>query len=89
MKLKQQIKLRHIGNEYMLVADNDNCADYTRVISLNETAAFLLENAQGSFDAESWAALLEQEYGVEHDVALRDAGAVITDLAKAEVIVED
>ncbi len=89
MKLKQQIKLRHIGDEYMLVADNDNCADYTRVISLNETAAFLLEHAQGSFDAQSWASLLEQEYGVEHEVALRDTQAVIADLVKAEVIVQD
>ena len=35
MKLKDNLAVRKIGNEYMMVSESGSGLDYTRVISLN------------------------------------------------------
>ena len=46
MKLKPNLMLRKIGAQYIVLADRENI-DVTKVISLNATAAFLWQQAEG------------------------------------------
>lgn len=46
MKLKSNLMLRKIGAQYIVLADRENI-DVTKVISLNATAAFLWQQAEG------------------------------------------
>ena len=46
MKLNELLKLRQVGGEYMIINPYSEAADMTQVISLNETAAWLWQQAE-------------------------------------------
>lgn len=71
---KAILKLRRIGNKYMLVESMDNGINLTNVYSMNETAAWLWEAICGedSYTPEELAENLCKEYRVEYECALRD-----------------
>ena len=72
MKLKDNLRICQIGNQYIIVADREN-VDMTRVISLNETAAWLWKQAEGAdFTAQQLADALCGEYEVAPEKALAD-----------------
>lgn len=70
----KNLKIRKLGNSYMLVDSVGDNVDMTQVLTLNSVAAWLWEQAlqQGDFTAQSLAQSLCQKYEVEHDEALRD-----------------
>lgn len=41
MKIRKDFKLREICGEYVVTAEGMQAVDFTKLISLNETAAFL------------------------------------------------
>lgn len=90
MKTKKGYTLRSLGNEYILVAESlDEAIDFSRMISLNPSAAFLWKEVEGKeFDAEMLAQLLMEEYGIGHDVAAHDVEALLQTLKSAYVIVD-
>ena len=72
MKLKDNLRICQIGNQYIIVADRENI-DMTRVVSLNETAAWLWKKAEGvDFTAQQLADALCAEYDVTPEKALAD-----------------
>ncbi len=87
MKLNKNHSLRKIGDEYIMIADQDNQLDYTQAISLNETAVYLInESAELDVTAEAWAELLEKKYDVGHQEALADAQKMINVLKEAGIL---
>ena len=73
MKTKDSFVLRDVCGEKVLVAEGLENIDYSKIINLNETAAYLWENVEGSeFEVEDLAALLIKKYDVPEDVALVD-----------------
>lgn len=46
MKIKKDFKLREICGEYVVTAEGMQAVDFTKLISLNETAAFLWKTAE-------------------------------------------
>lgn len=66
MKIKKDFKLREICGEYVVTAEGMQAVDFTKLISLNETAAFLWKTAekQGEFTVASLAQALCDEYDV-------------------------
>lgn len=83
MKLKENLTVRKIGDEYMMVSDSGSGLDYTRVISLNSTAAYLVqETQQKDFTKDEWINLLMNKYDVEKDRAEVDVQTLIDKLAK-------
>lgn len=89
MKLKPHLNPRKIGDEYMLPAGNGDSVDYTRVITFNPSAAYLLEHTQGEFTVEEWAELLVQRYDIDKAQALNDVRALVDSLQKAGLLVEE
>ena len=74
MRTKKGYVLRPLGVEYILVAEGLEAADANKIISMNETAAFLYRKAQGiEFTPETLAGFLTEEYEVAEETALKDA----------------
>lgn len=83
MKLKENLNVRKIGDEYMMVSDSGSGLDYTRVISLNESAAFLVQEvSQKEFTKEEWITLLMDKYNVDEEQATADVKLLIEKFAK-------
>ncbi len=83
MKLKENLNVRKIGDEYMMVSDSGSGLDYTRVISLNESAAYLVEEVnQKEFTKEQWITLLMNKYNVDEEQATADVQLLIDKFSK-------
>ena len=83
MKLKDNLTIRKIGDEYMMVSESGSGLDYTRVISLNKSAAYLVQEAlQKEFTLEEWVTLLIDKYNIDKERAETDVKALIDKLAK-------
>ena len=83
MKLKKNLTIRKIGDEYMIVSDSGSGLDYTRVISLNNSAAYLVQEAQNKeFTQEEWVEMLMDKYDVDKERAEADVEALIEKLEK-------
>ena len=87
MKTKKGYRLRQLGKEYILVAEGLEVMDVNKMISMNETAAFLWEAVEGkTFDTEALAKLLVDEYDISMEVAEKDVTALLQTWNKAGVI---
>lgn len=87
MKTKKGYRLRQLGTEYILVAEGLEVMGANQMISMNETAAFLWEAVEGkTFDADTLAQLLVDEYGISMEVAEKDVTALLQTWNKAGVI---
>ena len=84
MKIKQGFELRTICGEAIIVAHGIENIDFSKIISLNESAAYLWRNVvDKEFDANTLAHLLTEEYDVDEATALADAQKVIQDWSDA------
>lgn len=87
MKTKKGFVLRSLGKEFILVAEGLEAADANKLISMNESAAFLWKAVEGKeFDADTLINLLMEEYGITHEVAEKDVAALLETWGKAEII---
>ena len=67
----------------MMVSESGSGLDYTRVISLNKSAAYLVQEVdQKEFTKEEWISLLIDKYDVDKETAETDVQALIDKLAK-------
>lgn len=83
MKLKKNLTVRKIGDEYMIVSESGSGLDYTRVISLNESAGYLVEEVQQKeFTKEDWVTLLMDKYNVDKARAEDDVQVLIDKFSK-------
>ena len=87
MKTIQGFKLRKLGNEYILVGESMELINFNKMITLNETAAFLWQQAeQGEFDADKLCKALCTEYEVSPEQAMNDVQATIGSWREAGVV---
>lgn len=87
MKAKPGFNLRVVCGENIIVAEGEENIDFSNIISMNESSAYLWKNIQGKeFTHEDLVTLLTDEYDVDADTALNDVKA-LTDLwAQAGII---
>lgn len=89
MQLKENLTIRRIGDEYMMVSENGSSLDYTRVISLNSSAAYLIQKVeQNQFTKEDWVNMLTDRYPIDRETAEADVQALIDKLLKEGLIDE-
>ena len=85
-------KLRKLGNEYILVGESMELINFNKMITLNETAAFLWEKDaeltadRGSFDVNSLCKALCAEYEVSPEQAMTDVIATVQSWLEAGVV---
>lgn len=90
MKFYSHVGIRNIGKETVLVFLKEGYLDFSKVISLNPTALFLIEpvldTPERSFTPSDWVERLKKEYSISEEQATADVQILIDQLLKAEVI---
>jgi len=89
MKLREDLTLRKVGNEYFIVEPDQGMIDLSKVFTLNETAAFLWNALQGrDFDTQSAADILIKEYQIDQETAINDTEKIL-DMFKSQSLTLD
>ena len=74
MTIKEGFVLRTICGQNVVSGEGTSQVNLSKLVSLNETAAYLFKAVQGrEFTAETLANLLLDEYEVDRETALKDA----------------
>lgn len=77
MKAKPGFNLRVVCGENIIVAEGEENIDFSNIISMNESSAYLWQNIQGKeFTHEDLVGLLTQEYEVDEATVLKDVKAL-------------
>ena len=88
MKIKNGFELRDVCGEKVIIAQGLENLDFSKLINLNESAAYLWEALTGKdFTAKDMADLLCAEYEVSADQALADCEKLLAEW-KAQGLVE-
>lgn len=88
MKTRKGYTLRSLGKEFVLVSEGLDAVDFSRMVSLNESAAFLWKSVEDKdFEAETLVELLLDEYGITREVAEKDVAALLQTWKEADMII--
>lgn len=86
MKIKEGFFLHFIGEECIVMQDGSSNVDFSNIINLNPTSAYLwMEIGKQEFDAGKVTQMLTDRYEVSEEVARRDAEGFIKRLKEAGV----
>lgn len=87
MKMKKGFRLRSICGENVIVAEGIENIDFSKIISMNESAAYLWQKvADSDFTTDDLTRLLCDEYEVDEATARRDAETVAGQWKDAGII---
>ena len=87
MKTKKGFNLRQVCGENVIVAEGAENIDFSSIISMNESSAYLWNSIQGKeCDKNHLVELLTQEYEVDADMAAKDVEALVAQWMKAGII---
>ena len=90
MKTKKGFNLRTVCGENIIVAEGLENIDFSRIINLNESAAFLWRSIQEkNFDVDALTNLLTSEYEVDEQTARQDIEKLIDEWYNAGLIDKD
>jgi len=90
MKTKSGFNIREICGEKIIVAEGKENIDFSNIISMNESAAYLWNTIQGKdFTLNDLTDLLLEQYAVDKATAESDTLELVTQWAKAGIIEGD
>ena len=78
MKVKNGFNLREVCGEHIIVAEGDENIDFSNIISMNESSAYLWEEVQkmGTFTVDNLVELICNQYEIDETTARKDAIAL-------------
>ncbi len=86
MKAKTGFNLRNVCGEQVIVAEGRENIDFSNIISMNETSAYLWNAIQDTdFTVDDLVELLTQEYDVDEQTARKDAQALANQWLEAGI----
>lgn len=89
MKIDSKVKVRDIAGEKVVIMQGRLGADLTRIVQLNGSSQWLLEQLSGrEFEVADVVALLTSRYDVDEQTATADAVAWVEQLREHKMIVE-
>lgn len=87
MKIKEGFNLRCVGGENIIVAQGIRNVDFSKIISLNETAAYLWKAVEErDFTVETLAGLIFDRYDIDRETAFRDASELAESWVEAGIV---
>ena len=88
MKVKPEFELRTVAGENIIVAIGKTAVNFSRLISLNDSAAYLWQEvaALPYFDEHTLAELIDERYEIDAETALKDSVKLIQGWMNAGVI---
>ena len=80
MRTKKDLVLRPLGDQFILVAEGNAVADFTQMVSMNASSAYLWDAVEGKdFELATLVDLLVEAYGIPKNQAEHDAAVVLDD----------
>jgi hypothetical protein len=77
MRIIEGFRLRNVMGQATIVGEGVGQIDFNKLITLNDSAAYLWQSVEGKeFDVQTLANLLVDKYGIDQDTALTDAKAI-------------
>lgn len=88
MKVKNGFNLREVCGENIIVAEGDENIDFSNIISMNESSAYLWQEVQklDNFTIETLTQLLCEQYEIDEATAKKDVTTLATQWAAAGII---
>lgn len=89
MKTKKGFRLRSICGENIIVAEGVENIDFSRIISMNESSAFLWSKITDTeFSVSDLVSYLTEEYDVDQQTAITDVEALVKNWIEAGIVEE-
>lgn len=91
MKVKNGFNLREVCGEHIIVAEGDENIDFSNIISMNESSAYLWEEVQkmGTFTVDNLVELICNQYEIDETTARKDVIALAAQWGTAGIIEGD
>ena len=88
MRIKKGFVLREVCGEHVIIGEGLGAINFGKLLALNETAAWLWQQAQhmGDFTIEALAERLCEEYEVTADEAKTDVAAIVAEWQNVDVV---
>ena len=87
MRTKKDLVLRPLGDQFILIAEGNAVADFTQMVSMNASSAYLWDAVEGmDFDLAILADLLVEGYGLTKEQAEHDAAVVLDDWKRIDIV---
>lgn len=86
MKIKDNFILRKISDAFVVVPIGDAVVDFSGLINLNETGAFLFKKLQDGAEEIDLVNALLKEYDVDENTAKEDVKKFIDKLKDADLV---
>lgn len=88
MKAKKGFNLRQVCGEYIIVAEGDENIDFSNIISMNESSAFLWKEIKDmeSFNIDYLVNKMTEEYEIDVDTARRDITTLVVEWGQSGII---
>lgn len=88
MKVKNGFNLREVCGENIIIAEGDENIDFSNIISMNESSAYLWQEVQklDNFTIDTLTQLLCEQYEIDEATAKNDVTTLATQWAAAGII---
>ena len=78
MRIVEGFRLRDVMGQATVIGEGVDQVNFNKLITLNNTAAYLWREVEGKdFDASVLAQLLVKEYGIDDELAQKDSTAIL------------
>lgn len=88
MKVKEGFIVKKVIDDYVVVPVGDNFMDFSSIINLNETGAFLWQCMENDITEDELVNLLSKEYEVDTSEVKDDVADFIESLKNAKLLSE-
>ena len=86
MKIKKDFVLRKVAGEYVVIPVGENVVDFTAMIALNETSAFIWKLLETETTTAEITKKVIDEYDVDEAKAEKDVEGFIIKLKEADIL---
>lgn len=87
MKTVEGFRLRPLGAEFIVTGESIKQVNFNKMISLNESAAYLWREVEGKeFTVEDLARLLVERYEIDLETAMKDSSAIAEKWVEAGIV---
>ncbi len=83
MRIKKGFVIQKVSGSYLACATGKLAADFSAIVKLNETGAFLWNKieASGEVDKAALCDAVAEHYGIDREIAERDVAAFVENLS--------
>lgn len=89
MKIKNELRVQNIGGENIILLQGTHGVDTTKIVSLNQTSLWLWEVfTDKDFTTDELADSLIKKFGIDPELAKKDAAHWVDVLTRNQLIVQ-